>query len=120
MADGTVLDLAALAAEVCARYAAEYPDEHERYGEAGRLWCLHDNQHLLNWAVLDTLGYVVMDEQVAWLAKILEAREFPLDRLARDLDIAAVVVGERVPRGDAVAAALTGAAAMVRSRSTFL
>jgi HEAT repeat protein len=120
MADGTVLDLAALAAEVCAHYAAEDPDEHERYGEAGRLWCLHDNQHLLNWAVLDTLGYVVMDEQVAWLAKILEAREFPLDRLARDLDIAAVVVGERVPRGDAVAAALTGAAAMVRSRSTFL
>jgi len=120
MADGTVLDLAALAAEVCARYAAEYRDEQERYGEAGHLWCLHDNQHLLNWAVLDTLGYVVMDEQVAWLAKILEAREFPLDRLARDLDIAAVVVGERVPRGDAVAAALTGAAAMVRSRSTFL
>jgi hypothetical protein len=120
MADGTAVDLAALAAEVCARYAAEYPDERERYGAAGHLWCLHDNQHLLNWAVLDTLGYVVMDEQVAWLAKILEAREFPLDRLARDLDIAADVVRERVSRGAAVAAALTGAASMVRSRPTFL
>jgi HEAT repeat protein len=120
MADGTAVDLAALAAEVCARYRAEYPDEEERYGEAGHLWCLHDNQHLLNWAVLDTLGYVVIDEQVAWLAKVLEAREFPLDRLARDLDIAAEVLGERVPGSDAVGAALTRAAAMVRSRETFL
>jgi hypothetical protein len=120
MADGTAVDLAALAAEVCARYRGEYPDEEERYGEAGHLWCLHDNQHLLNWAVLDTLGYVVMDEQVAWLAKVLEAREFPLDRLARDLDIAAEVLGERVPGSDAVGAALTRAAAMVRSRPTFL
>ena len=120
LADGTALDLEALAAEVCARYRAEYPDEEQRYGEAGHLWCLHDNQHLLNWGVLDTLGYVVIDEQVAWLAKVLEAREFPLDRLARDLDIAAAVVGERVPGSDAVGAALTRAAAMVRSRMTFL
>ena len=118
MADGTVLDLAALAAEVGARYAAEYPDEQERYGEAGHLWCLHDNQHLLNWAVLDILGYVVMDEQVAWLAKVLEAREFPLDRLAHDLDIAAVVVGERVPRGDAVAAARTSGAVRMNAPAT--
>jgi hypothetical protein len=120
LADGTAVDLETLAREVCDRYRAEYPDEEERYGEAGQQWCRHDNQHLVNWAVLHTREYVVLDKQVAWLAKVLEAREFPLDRLAHDLDIAAVVVGERVPRGDAVAAALTGAAAMVRSRSTFL
>ena len=45
-------------------------------GEAWMPWCRHDNQHLLNWAVLHTLEYVSMDEQVAWLAKVLEAREF--------------------------------------------
>jgi len=120
LADGTAVDLAALAAEICDRYRAEYPDEEERYGEAGMLWCRHDNQHLLNWAVLHTLEYVSMDEQVAWLAKVLEAREFPLDRLARDLDVAAEVVRARVAGSDAVAGVLTGAAAMVRSRATFL
>ena len=120
LADGTEVDLEAVATEVCARYAAEYPDEHERYGDAGRDWCVHDNQHLVNWAVLDTREYVSLEEQVSWLAKVLEAREFPLDRLARDLDIAADVVGERVPGGGPVAAALTRAGAMVRSRPTFL
>jgi len=118
--DGSTVDLRSLAKQVCARYRAEFPDEEERYGDAGMEWCRHDNQHLINWAALDTREYVSLDENVAWLAKVLEAREFPLDRLARDLDIAAAVVGERVPAGEAVARALTGAAAMVRSRPTFL
>jgi hypothetical protein len=119
--DGTEVDLEALAGEICARYRAEHPDEEGRYGPAGDLWCRHDNQHILNWAVLDTFAYASLDEQVAWLAKVLEARDFPLDRLARDLEIAAEVVGDRL--GDAagdVAAALTRAAAMVRARPTFL
>ena len=120
LADGTEIDLEALAREICERYRAEYPDEEERYGEAGVLWCRHDNQHLLNWAVLHTRGFVVLDEQVAWLAKVLEAREFPLDRLARNLDLGADVVGARVAGADDVAAALRDAAAMVRSRPTFL
>jgi hypothetical protein len=120
LADGTELDLEALAREICTRYRAEYPDEEERYGQAGVQWCRHDNQHLVNWAVLHTREFVVLDEQVAWLAKVLEAREFPLDRLARNLDIGADVVRERVERADDVAAALSGAAAMVRSRPTFL
>jgi hypothetical protein len=120
LADGTEVDLEALAAEVCGRYRAEHPDEEERYGEAGHLWCLHDNQHLINWAALHTRGYVVLEEQVAWLAKVLEAREFPLDRLARDLDIAAEAVAARVPGGADAADALSAAAAMVRSRPTFL
>ena len=120
LGDGRTLDLRVLAEEICGRYRAEFPDEEERYGEAGDLWCRHDNQHLINWAALHTQGYVVLDEQVAWLAKVLEAREFPLDRLARDLDIAAEVVEERVAGSNAVVAALTRAAAMVRSRGTFL
>jgi hypothetical protein len=120
LADGTDVDLAALAVEVCARYRAEFTDEDERYGESGELWCRHDNQHILNWSVLHTEGYVVLDEQVAWLAKVLEARESPLDRLARDLEIAADVVRAELPGGDAAAEALSAAAAMVRSRPTFL
>ena len=119
-AAGREIDLVAAAAECCTAYDAEFPDERERYGPAGMDWCRHDNQHLLNWAVLHTLEYVSIDEQVAWLAKVLEAREFPLDRLARDLDIAAEVVAERLAGADAVAAALTGAATMIRSRETFL
>ena len=120
LTDGTEVDLAALAIDVCARYRAEFPDEEQRYGEAGELWCRHDNQHIVNWAVLHTQGYVVLDEQVAWLAWVLEAREFPLDRLARDLEIAADVVRAEVPGGVPAAEALSAAAAMVRSRATFL
>jgi hypothetical protein len=80
------LDLVALAASVCARYYAEFPDEDAVYGEVGRLWCQHDLQHLLNWAALDVAGTVVLDDQVAWLARILESRRFPILRLARSLE----------------------------------
>ena len=120
LAGGGEVDLEALAHEVCARYRKEFPDEEERYGEAGHLWCLHDNQHLINWAVLDDAALVSLDEQVAWLATVLEAREFPLDRLARALEIAAAVGQERIDGGAAVAGALGAAARMVRSRPTFL
>ena len=120
LADGTEVDLEALARDVCERYRAEYPDEEGRYGDAGLAWCVHDNQHILNWAAGSVNGYVDLERELAWLARVLEAREFPLDRLARDLDIAAAVVGEQVPGAEAVAAALTGAAEMVRSRPTFL
>ena len=114
------IDLVELARAICNRYRGEFPDEQGRYGDAGMAWCVHDNQHIVNWAVLHTREFVVLDEQVAWLAKVLEAREFPLDRLARNLDIGAQVVAERVAGADEVAAALGGAAAMVRSRPTFL
>jgi hypothetical protein len=89
------LDLRALAEEICRRYRAEFPDEQERYGDAGIAWCVHDNQHLLNWAVTEANGYGGFERQVAWLAGVLDARDFPLDRLARDLEIAAAVVGDR-------------------------
>jgi hypothetical protein len=94
LGDGPALDLGALAAEICSRYRAEFPDEEARYGDAGMAWCVHDNQHLLNWAVTEANGYGGFDRQVAWLAGVLDARDFPLDRLARDLEIAAEVVGD--------------------------
>jgi hypothetical protein len=117
---GEELDLEALARAVCERYYAEFADEDERYGDAGRAWCRHDNQHLLNWAALDTAGAVSLGDQVAWLARVLEARDFPIDRLARNLDLGAGVVREQVGGGEPMALALEAAAAMVRERGTFL
>jgi hypothetical protein len=85
--DGEELDLRALAHEICRRYRYEFPDEQARYGDAGIAWCVHDNQHLLNWAVAESNGYGGFERQLTWLAGVLEARDFPLERLARNLDI---------------------------------
>ncbi len=111
---GGELDLVALADTVCRWYETEFPDERERYGDAGPEWCRHDNQHLLAWAAGDVHGgHVDLLEQVAWLARVLAARAFPLDRLARDLDLAAQVVAAET--GDAaVGGRLAEAAAFVR------
>jgi len=89
---GGTLDLRALAERICARYRAEFPDEQERYGDAGVAWCIHDNQHLLNWAIIASNGFGGFEPKLAWLAGVLDARDFPLERLARDLEIAAAVV----------------------------
>jgi len=119
--DGTVLDLRELATEICRRYRDAYPDEQARYGDAGVAWCVHDNQHLLNWAVLEARGFGDMRADVTWLAGVLEAREFPLDRLAHDLDMAADVVRERVPGApEALEDALRAAARHVRETGSFL
>ncbi|HZG49844.1 MAG TPA: hypothetical protein VEY90_09995 [Thermoleophilaceae bacterium] len=116
--DGEALDLLALAQEICSRYRAEFPDEQERYGDAGIAWCVHDNQHLLNWAVAEQNGYGGFERQVSWLANVLEARDFPIDRLARDLEIAATVIEERLEAGaGALSATLLDGARLVRSRS---
>ena len=121
LAGGESLDLVALSREICRRYRDEFPDERERYGDAGVAWCVHDNQHILNWAVGARNGYVDLERELAWLARVLEARDFPLDRLARNLEIAAAVAEERLA-GDARALAgdLASAARFVRSRETFL
>ncbi len=120
--DGQTIDLAALAREICRRYRAQYPDERERYGDAGMAWCVHDNQHLLNWAAGSLGGYVDLEREVGWLARVLEARDIPIDRLARNLDIGADVVREQVggAGGDELAEALSGAATFVRSKESFL
>ena len=112
--DGTTLDLRALAEAICARYGAEFGDEQERYGDAGMAWCLHDNQHIVNWAVTEANGFGGFDRQLDWLAGVLEARDFPLDRLARDLEIAASVLDERDLRHPAEI--LANGALLVRRR----
>ncbi|MGI8802265.1 MAG: hypothetical protein ACR2KV_08840 [Solirubrobacteraceae bacterium] len=59
----------------------------------------------------DVLGMADLAAQVRWLARVLAARRFPLERLARDLEIAAQVVGEGAFReaSSAVAERLLGA-----------
>ncbi len=114
-AAGDVIELPPLAHEICRRYQAEFPDERERYGPAGLEWCVHDNLHLLAWAIQDARdGTLDFGEQVAWLASVLSSRGFPVARLARDLLLAAEVVVERLPEEVLtrdVAVTLTAAAA---------
>jgi hypothetical protein len=113
---GRPVELAPLAAEVADRYFDRHPEDLERYGsDAARAWETHDTLHLLNWAIGDVEGSVVLDEQVTWLAGVLAARDFPLDHLADNLEIAAAVVRERVAGGTPVAERLSAAAALVRA-----
>src|SRR5687768_9822903 len=98
--DGTELDLLALARKIADAHLARHPEEVERYGEAVRAWCIHDNQHLLSWAALDLAGAVDLDAQLRWLANVLTSRGYPLASLADDLRTAAAVLRRR-PSSDA-------------------
>jgi hypothetical protein len=109
------IELVPLAEEICRRYREEFPDEEGRYGDAGMAWCVHDNQHILNWAVGARNGYVDLRKELAWLGRVLEARDFPVERLARNLEIAAVVAAE-LPIADDLAAG----ANFVRETGSFL
>jgi hypothetical protein len=114
--DGRQVDLVGPARDICLRYYEAYPDDTGRYGSAGMEWCRHDNQWLLCWAAGDVVGATDLAEQVSWLARVLHAREFPVDRLAGNLEIAAGLVAESQSFGgasDAVAGRLRQAAATV-------
>lgn len=97
MVAGELVELVPLAEEICARYRAEFPDERERYGEAGIAWCVHDNRHILNWACEAIAFGADFTANLLWLRRVLAARDFPVDRLVRDLEIAADVVAESLP-----------------------
>ena len=120
-AEGGTLRLRPLAEEICRRYRAEFPDEQERYGDAGIAWCVHDNQHILNWVTLESQGFVDLEERLAWLARVLEAREFPLSRLARNLELAAEVIQDDLPAdAHVLAERLASGARYIRSKPSFL
>ena len=94
--DGVVLDLHKLATEISSIHLAGHPEDLERYGAVGRDWCIHDNQHLLNWAVLDVCAAADFGAHVAWLADVLGSRGYPLVNLADDLRTASHVVRRRL------------------------
>ena len=106
---GAEIDLVGPAREICRRYRLEFPDEEGRYGEAGTAWCVHDNQHILSWAVMAVEFGLRVERQLEWLAGVLGSRGFPLERLVRDLEIAAEVVED-----PAVVEQLRGGADFVR------
>jgi hypothetical protein len=115
--DGRTLELAPLAREIARRHRLEFADEEQRYGDRGIEWCVYDNQWLLSWAVTAACGWDDFNRQLAWLAGILESRGYPVDRLARDLEIAEQVAAEAVPSADvSVSELLLSGAEAVRAR----
>jgi hypothetical protein len=111
--------LAPLAEAVAERYFERYPEDLERYGDVARAWEIHDTQHLLSWAIGDVEGHVELERQVSWLAGVLEARDFPLEHLAGNLELAADTVEQELAES-ALAGRLRDAAAHVRGRGSFL
>ena len=100
------IDLVPLASEIATRHLERHPNDTERYGELAREWAVHDMQHVLHWGFGDHAGLVELDKQVAWLARVLGARDYPLENLWSCLRTAAEVVEERVDGGEPVAARL--------------
>ena len=93
LADGTIIDLGPLARRLTEQYYEIYPDDLERYGSAGQAWCEHDTRYLLAWALEDArAGTVDCVEQVQWLGRILTARSFVLERLARHVQLTAAAL----------------------------
>lgn len=117
---GHEVNLVEIARKTCVAYDEEFPDERERYGPAGNEWCRHDVQHLLNWAVLSLTHDLDYERELSWLARVLEARDFPLSRLARCLRLLASITRESVRTEPAVADRVESAAAYISSRKTFL
>lgn len=105
-----------LAREAWARYSAEFPDEVERHGPAAEDWCVHDAKYVLAWAAGAERGEVDLSEQLLWLARVLGARDYPLERLARDLEILGdVAEGSALAAGTRIPDRLREGAAVVRS-----
>ncbi len=107
--DGVRLELTPWAEAVAERYFAEFPEDLERYGDAALPWEIHDTLHTLNWAVLDVRGFASLEKNMLWLAQVLVARDFPLEHLARTVEICADFVGD-----ERLAAVLRSAATAVR------
>ena len=117
---GRELDLYELARRTCVAYDAEFPDERDRYGPAGHQWCVHDNQHVLNWAVQSLTTKLDFDAELAWLARVLESRAFPLPRMARNLELLAATVRDAFPDESELAARIDDGATFISSQSSFL
>jgi hypothetical protein len=117
LTDGTTIDLGPLARQLSERYYETYPDDLERYGDAGRAWCEHDSRYLLAWALEDArAGTVDCVAQVAWLGRVLSARDFPIDRLAYHVELTATLLrtASLEHTADRAAARLADAASQLR------
>jgi hypothetical protein len=61
-----------------------------------------------------------LEEKLAWLGLILEARQFPLDRYAHSLELLAQTVRAAAPAAVDLAARLESGATFVRSTASFV
>ncbi len=120
LGDGTEIDLPPIAREICRRHFEGHPEELERYGDNGRLWCEHDNRWILAWAVRDDAGHADLESQISWLARVLESRGFPLAWLASNLQLAAEELATAGPAATGAAHRLREEGGRVRATPTFL
>ena len=112
---GERIALGPLAELIADRYFAEFPDDLVTYGDAARPWEVYDTAHCLQWAFLDQEGLCDLEKEVTWLADVLRTRGFPLARLARNLELSADVLTDRLGEPAApVAARLRVAAALAQ------
>ncbi len=118
--DGEIVDLVLVAERTAAAFVAAFPDYVERYGPVAIPWCVHDDQHLLNWAILSLSDQVDFEHELAWLARVLESRRFPLAWLASGLELLAGTTRELYPNLTDVATRLAEGAAFVSARDSFL
>jgi hypothetical protein len=114
---GEVIHLGPLAHEICRRFLLEFPDDRERYGDAALAWCVHDNQWILGWAAEDLeVGGTHFADNVRWLERVLRARDYPTERLVRDLELVAEVVGSETEAHRELADKLLQGANLLRRR----
>ena len=118
--NGVAVQLGPLCEEIADRYFERFPDDLDRYGnEVARAWEIHDTRHVLSWAIADAEGRADLNAQITWLARVLEARNFRLEHLATNLELAADVARERIPRAGPVGARLQAAADLIRRTPSF-
>ncbi len=95
--DGRSVELRPLAEKITDAHLSRHPEDVERYGaDLARQWGVHDNQHLLNWAI----GDIDLEGQARWLARVLDARGYPVANLVDNLMTGAGIVSGEIP-GDA-------------------
>lgn len=109
---GEEVNLVVLAELVSERHLERHPEDAEAYGlDLAWRWAVHDNQHILQWAIEDR----DLEGQLAWLARLLGARGYPVPNLLDNVLTGAAALEDRLPggAGPVVAARMRAAAAAV-------
>ena len=78
---------------------------------------MYDNRWILSWSIMAAGGCGDFHTQLRWLAGIVQTRGYPVQWLARDLEIAAeVTVDALTSASDPVRIILLSGAGAVRAR----
>lgn|GEM_PF-356156 len=104
-----------VAERICERFYRAFPDTDAQYGARGRSFCAHDNAYLAGWLLegVERRNPESFRRNVHWLAGVLTARGFPLDRFIRNVRmVVEVLIEEALAPAEAAesvaAAALSG------------